>query len=156
VSPSRYLGALTASLLCLSACGGSSREDGIRPLLAALSEPTASPAQLSGLYLGSLASDLREVVASRAALLSEALGVTVHADEVLRLDGLGQGLRLNKRESASTSEGAGQVTLHFARVGAGAALMPEPVVWQVTDEGGRWRLRSTELRLEERPLGEGR
>ncbi len=142
VSPpiSRSARLLAASSLAtvLLACGGGGGGEDLDRVFRLLSEPSASPAQVTRAFVQVLDAESRARVEAHAAALSSELGVAVGADDVLMLGGIAPSLRVNE-----VTVEADTVHVALGRIdpaGDTGALMPEPIVWRVRQEGGRARL----------------
>lgn len=136
----RVSGAVAVAWLAplLVACGGGGGGEEVDAVFRLLSEPSASPAQVTRGFVGVLDTDSRARVEAHAIALSSELGVPVEAADVLMLGGLEPGLRVNEVAIES-----GSVKVSLGRIdqgGAAAPLMAEPIVWRAREEGGRARL----------------
>ncbi len=126
------------SALLVVGCGGSRGADDLDAVFQVISEPSASPAQVTRALVAVLDSASRARVEAHAAGLSESLGVPVGADDVLMLGGFAPGLRVH---DVATEAGAVRVVLGRIDAGPeGSAPMAEPVVWAAREEQGRMRL----------------
>lgn len=143
---------VVAVLWVLPACGGRSVTSDVTPLLEALADPTEPVSGLGAALLGALDSSSRDAVEARARALSELAGVEVTPSRVLQPRGLPAGVRVDRVEVVSESEGVASLRVHFAvlslegSAATGASVAPPaPLDLAAVLEEGRWRLKLRDL-----------